>query len=134
MFRGKEVGHMETLRGAIVKVNIYGLPKGLGLGKKFYGEVMRRLPEQTLRSGGQVSEPAQRVWSSLAKTKGYKVKSTPGERRSFGNKHVLQIPEGTTEPLFTGRLPAAAAISVPKPRSYLPSVAEIERLLGKAGA
>jgi GNAT superfamily N-acetyltransferase len=51
--------------------------RGLGLGRKMYGEVMRRLPGGRLTSGGSVSDDAQRVWEALRSTKGYDITPNP---------------------------------------------------------
>lgn len=65
--------------------------RGLGLGKKFYGELTRRMPNQTLHSDAphRVSDDARRVWEGAA-SRGYNVKSEGGR--------------------FSAQLPAAAAL------------------------
>jgi hypothetical protein len=40
-------------------------PPGQGLGKKFYGELMRRMPNQTLESDYKVSPYADAVWHRM---------------------------------------------------------------------
>lgn len=69
----------------------------MGLGKKLYGEVMRRMPEQTLVSDSMVSHAARRVWRGMAGRPGYSLRETMDYR-----------PEAKT-PLFTASLPPAAA-------------------------
>lgn len=50
---------------------------GLGLGKKMYGETMRRLPNQGLRSDTAISDKARRVWESFRKERGYTSQRMP---------------------------------------------------------
>lgn len=72
--------------------------RGLGLGKKFYGEIMRRTPGKVLYSGSLVSPDAMRVWKRM-KARGYRVsrpsvmypKTTPlGFRRSVGGGPIFK--------------------------------------------
>ena len=108
---GRPIGYMETLNGRIVGTHINDEFQGFGLGKKLYGEVMRRLPNQELKSGEQVSEAAQRVWGSLGKTQGYTIDKVPGVVKTYGNRTALEaVPGREGQPLFTGKLPLAAAI------------------------
>jgi hypothetical protein len=71
---GRNIGHMTTqANGVIRNVAIDDKFKGLGLGKKLYGDVMRRMPNKTLVSGWATSDDAHRVWKGMAKRKGYSV-------------------------------------------------------------
>lgn len=107
---GKEVGFLDTMHGQIVNTQIKPEYRGLGLGKKLYGEAMRRLPNQELRSGGQVTDKAQRVWHSLEKSPSYKITKTPGTVTQRGDRQVLETDLKNPKPLFTGQLPAKAAV------------------------
>jgi hypothetical protein len=53
--------------------------RGMGLGKKFYGDVMRQQPQGILRSDTQVSSDAQALWDSLIRR--YNGKIHPGITR-----------------------------------------------------
>jgi len=69
LLNSKRIGTVKTLDaldGRRVSSSLID-PKyhGLGLGKKFYGELMRRAPSQTLYSDSGVSESARRVWQSF---------------------------------------------------------------------
>lgn len=66
--------------------------RGMGLGKKLYGEVMRRQPEGILHSGPVMSEDAQRVWTSLNKNKGYEIAGEAPELMGRINEKALNIP------------------------------------------
>lgn len=72
---GKPIGYLTTnsLPGGAVGINnSYILPKfrGMGLGKKMYGEAMRNLPPgKTLYSDYQVSEDAKRIWEGFGRRK-----------------------------------------------------------------
>lgn len=66
--------------------------RGMGLGKKLYGEVMRRQPEGVLHSGPVMSEDAQRVWASLNKNKGYEITGEVPELMGRINEKALNIP------------------------------------------
>ena len=72
--------------------------RGMGLGKKMYGEVMRRMPERRLLSDVNVSEDAKRVWDSLRKRKSYEILDAPprseiprGSVWGAGSPHMGQI-------------------------------------------
>ena len=76
MLGRKKVGSMAALitpgKGAqVFQSEINPRFRGLGLGKKLYGEVMRMSPEGSLISDVSVSEAAQRVWRGMKKRKGY---------------------------------------------------------------
>jgi hypothetical protein len=82
---GKRIGKATTSElAAAVNPSDVGVPKvremeidpkyrGLGLGRKAYGELMRRTPEGTLLSDYDVSRPARRVWERLKATPGYDI-------------------------------------------------------------
>lgn len=82
--RPKEIGYLETRSSSVEGVPMISYSKidkkfrGLGLGRKMYGEAMRRLPEGRLLSGVSVSPYAQRVWSKLKNNPSYKVDVSPG--------------------------------------------------------
>jgi len=58
--------------------------RGMGLGKKLYGESLRRTPDGTLMSDPfSVSPAARRVYSSLSKSKSYAVDHIPVGHSEF---------------------------------------------------
>ena len=77
--RPEEIGHLKTRPSSVEGVPMIDYSKidekfrGLGLGRKMYGEVMRRLPEGRMLSGVSVSPKAQGVWSKLKNNPSYKV-------------------------------------------------------------
>jgi len=82
---------------------------GKGLGKKMYGEIMRakggKLTSDAWRFGAGSSSPAsQRVWASMAKTKGYKITKNP--KAIIGEGGTLMGLE-TGDPAIIGELPHA---------------------------
>ena len=81
-YKGKVVAHSW----------IYPDFRGMGLGKKLYGEVMRRQPEGVLHSDSVMSEDAQRVWASLNKNKGYEIAGEAPELMGRINEKALNIP------------------------------------------
>ena len=66
--------------------------RGMGLGKKLYGEVMRRQPEGVLYSGPAMSDDALRVWDSLKANKGYAVSGEAPELVGQISSKALNIP------------------------------------------
>lgn len=66
--------------------------RGMGLGKKLYGEVMRRQPDGVLHSGPVVSDDASRVWDSMKRNKGYSVAGEAPELAGQINSKALNIP------------------------------------------
>jgi len=81
--------------------------RGMGLGKKLYGEVMRRQPEGVLHSGPVVSDDAKRVWDSLKHNKGYNVVGEAPELVGQINSKALNIPNKIKKVLAA---PAAAEV------------------------
>lgn len=95
--------------------------RGMGLGKKLYGEVMRRQPDGVLHSGPVVSDDAMRVWDSLRGNKGYNVAGeAPGLVGKINSK-ALHIPEKIKKVL--------ASPIAPEVKESL--LARIKSLLGK---
>lgn len=57
--------------------------RGMGLGKKMYGDLLKQLGGKPLLSDSTVSPSAQRVWQSMAKRPGsYTVKTNPASQLS----------------------------------------------------
>ena len=94
----KSVGSLNLKPGTnlVEKSSIDPKYRGLGLGRKLYGEAMRRLPGRTLGSdiSGYVSDPAIKMWES--RKRGWQVREA-----SDNNPR---------KPLFTGSLPSKAAL------------------------
>ncbi|MBU1173505.1 MAG: hypothetical protein KKD44_28390, partial [Proteobacteria bacterium] len=80
LFKGKPIGRISTsTESQVGRVGseIEEKFRGLGLGKKMYGEVMRRMPEGKMYSDLVVSPEASRVWESLGKRKGITLEKAP---------------------------------------------------------
>lgn len=160
----KQIGYMDlrpSLDGTGVAqirgVEINPQFRGMGLGRKFYGEVMRRLPSGQLESGAVVSPDANRVWKHLERNPAYTVERNPGavthqrngtEEIGLGRNHFMEqmerridglprLPEAifkgsiTPKARLTGRVPnGAAKIAMPQPTH--PVVKGSQLLSGKA--
>lgn len=93
--------------------------RGRGLGKKMYGELMRRQPEQTLTSDVVVSDKARRVWEALKKSPSYSVEEPPlktVEEGILGKARALLDPSGSlipknVRPPYRGSLPSEAKVA-----------------------
>jgi len=124
---GKPAGRMVTRDGQIMGTEIEKEFRNLGLGRKFYGEVARRMPGASLKSDGQVSPEATRLWNSLGKGgHGWKVEQAPWSHQYEHNgmlRTSQRMPwEGLTPEIkaqmlreerpwsYRGSLPEAAAI------------------------
>lgn len=117
----KQIGYMDlrpSLDGTGVAqirgVEINPQFRGMGLGRKFYGEVMRRLPSGQLESGAVVSPDANRVWKHLERNPAYTVERNPGavthqrngtEEIGLGRNHFMEQMERRIDGL--PRLPEA---------------------------
>jgi GNAT superfamily N-acetyltransferase len=102
---GDVAGKMRVRDGKIHFAGVEEKYQGLGLGKKLYGEVIRRQPEQVLHSDKRISDAAMRVWESMKKRPGYTVEQVnPVTSRVMG---VFNQAEG---PIFKAKLPAASAL------------------------
>lgn len=78
--------------------------RGMGLGRKLYGELMRRMPNQTLVSDTHVSQPARKVWRAMeASHAGRDSRYTLHENANF------EAPSYERGPLFKASLPPQAA-------------------------
>jgi GNAT superfamily N-acetyltransferase len=64
--------------------------RGMGLGKKLYGEALKRSPGGTLLSDSSVSAAAERVYGSMSRSKSYKVKSLPTHAGSLQPRFQVQ--------------------------------------------
>lgn len=132
---GEPIGHMVMSRldpSAVSLVHIDPKYRGLGLGKKFYGEVAKKLPGGTIKSDSLVSEEAQRVWRGMEKRK-YNVTedllstNVPGFLRinpKEDAKPVVFQRALLARPAFTATLPAKAGAPPPKALSTVDSILE----------
>lgn len=120
---GEAIGHMR-MQGRhgdkVWKSAIKPKYKGMGLGKKMYGEVMRRMPKQHLKSDNTVSHDAIRVWKGMKKRKGYKVWENPGSTETREGLQTGVLKGGVRNPEM-GRTRGGAAFS-----AKLPAKAEIK--------
>jgi hypothetical protein len=106
---GRDVGMLAVApEGHVSWSNIQPECQGMGLGKKMYGEVMRRRPGQTLMSDQTVSPEAVRVWESMAKRPAYNVTRGPARVDPGGGMRPAQYLQ--EQPIFQGKLPPQAAI------------------------
>ena len=113
---GKPIGALNVDDGHVSGAAIDPAFQGMGLGKKLYGETIRRQPETTLRSDPHgTSESAQRVWAGMQARPGYNVAVTPGwENRGtsaaprYRPSTSLKYPEAPH--IFSASLPAAAQL------------------------
>jgi hypothetical protein len=105
---GRVIGRMSTSGNQIRGVRILD-PKlqGLGLGRKFYGEVARRMPGQTLHSDMQVSDKATRLWDSLRAEHGWKPTIHPWTHREAEGGVVSTL---TKQPWHEGHTPEIDAL------------------------
>lgn len=130
---GSPVGYMDVRNGQVDSSGIQDTRfKGMGLGKKMYGETMRRMPGQSLLSDGSVSDEATHVWESMRKKPGYKVEmpNGPAKKGVFFN-----TPEnGSLRALYKGSLPAAAGIATDLSEPAIaPAAARAGGLMGAVG-
>jgi GNAT superfamily N-acetyltransferase len=111
---GKRIGNVTTVPGGQVfgRLEIDPKYRGLGLGKKFLGEVTRAMPE--LHSGSLVGERGKWLYERAARTKGYRVTRRPSEQVNYGGDFsagdlgTKSLRSPTSEPVFSVSLPAAA--------------------------
>lgn len=113
---GKRVGEIILgPEGMVLHSKIDPELRGMGLGKKLYGEAMRRVPK--IESGMNVSDSAKRVWKGMSHTKGYKVKQRPqmpGSTPAHGPGTVALTVNGGARGAFEGKLkPEAKVKSTP---------------------
>ena len=80
---GKKIGNIRIVNGQTKNVLIDKKYQGMGLGKKLYGEVLRRMPGGKLKSDTIMSPVAARIWEGMARRKGYTVKMNP-KTKKFG--------------------------------------------------
>lgn len=119
------VGVMRTSGNTVEWSSINEKMQGMGLGKKMYGEVMRRMPKQELASDSSVSDQAARVWQSMKNRAGYEVSTPVGGKPLFS----LRLPGSDSKQRmalrsqFVGKLPDVASIP-----GQMPSPSAAERL------
>jgi len=112
---GRHAGHLNVSpEGTISYSELLPEFQGMGLGKKMYGEVARRMPGQMLKSDAIMTPEAARVWESFKRSPSYKVTEGPRVRSSGGELRAA-IPM-QKEPLFQAKLPAASAVRPPRPK------------------
>jgi hypothetical protein len=102
MLGGKRIAQASMKPG---RAQLHGMQmdrayRGMGLGKKFYGEIMRRMPEARMYSDYGVRTPAGLVWKGMPK-RGYKFRETPpGGEGLRGARFMAQLPaKARLEPL-----------------------------------
>ena len=104
---GKQIGRMHVNRSSssVEWSYVDDHYRGLGLGKKFYGEVMKQMPGGVLNSDSSLSPEALGVWKGMGR-RGYEV-SEPALSRFHNNlgeqKHTV-----FGSPHFEARLPEPA--------------------------
>ena len=114
---GKEIGEARLAEGAagliarIKNMDMYHKYHGMGLGKKFYGEIMRSMPGGALASDiGTVSPHARRVWRGM-RDRGYNLwENTAGELNPAGTELLndeFRIFQLRKAPDFIAELPAS---------------------------
>lgn len=79
--------------------------RGMGLGSKLYGEVLKATPGHALESDSQVSELASRVWERMGKKRGYEMSKHPAARLEEEARHW----DGTGPRLRYNSVPAEAS-------------------------
>lgn len=93
--------------------------RGLGLGSKMYGEVLKQLPEHELASDSVLSDSAARVWDRMGKHRGYQVSKNPTVRSAepqhqFGLDQYSNATQHVNETL-DGYVPAyKAKLDIPE--------------------
>ena len=122
MLGDREIGSatLKSKRPGGVPAQIQGIeidPKfrGMGLGRKFYGELMRMMPGQTLASDVGVSSSAAGAWRSM-------------QRRGTTVREALPNIKDVQGPQFIGSLPQAAS------KTPIPGILPVERTLGNTPA
>lgn len=80
---GKTIGSLSTdAYGNVSSTNLAERFQGMGLGKKLYGEALRRNPAGLSSDPHGTSVEATRVWEGMAKRPGYSVTQNPGFTRN----------------------------------------------------
>ena len=82
LLRGNRIGQLKvrSLPGhhpQVISSEINPKFQNMGLGKKMYGEVMRRQANRTLSSDSLISQDANRVWQSMGKSPKYSLTRNP---------------------------------------------------------
>ncbi len=104
MLGDKAIGSILHHKGAISSSIIEPQYQGLGLGKKMYGELIRRMPGQVLESDSMVSPQATRVWESFIKNPKYKTETSP--KYMLGDTWMSEA----GDPLYSAQLPRKAKL------------------------
>lgn len=74
---GKRIGNLDVERNRVMESYIFDEYRKMGLGKKLYGDVLKRTPGKFLKSDTFVSPAAERVWQSMAKRpRSYRVRTS----------------------------------------------------------
>ena len=128
LFDGKRVGRARVTLPAqgtpwVSSTSIDPAYQGMGLGKKLYGEMLRRVPGGVLNSDSNVTNEAVRVWESMAKRRdkaGNRVygniatapNAVPGRALELGSNAGMREGLYAWPSVFTGaQLPGKAKIA-----------------------
>ncbi len=114
---GTRVGEMHTIGRQVSVSRLDPKFQGMGLGRKMYGEVMRRMPDQQLSSDSALSDPGKRLWESFKNRGDVKVTMPPvnPSRRETGFLgHTPTVFNVAPHPHYTGVLPGEAAVETGK--------------------
>jgi hypothetical protein len=109
MFQGRPIGellvHPKTL--TVMGSNIDEQFRGMGLGKKLYGEVMRRQPGAMMGSDQDLTRYSARVWERMRQRPDYKTWKNPLARtdRELPNELQKQIDRALSQGRFTQDIP-----------------------------
>lgn len=114
-------GHAAFGQHQVISSGILPEYRGLGLGSKMYGDVMKRLPGHELSSDSVVSDSAAHVWDRMGKHRGYQLSKNPMKHSSeaqhqFGLDRYSKIPQHTNEtasgyiPAFKAKLNVGSAV------------------------
>ena len=108
LLAGQRIGEMLLKnKQQVASTSIDSKYRGMGLGKKFYGEVMKTLPGHALESDSHVSEKAAPVWRSMLR-RGYagsERASTPSTLHVSGEGNVPGRWSGGEHGIFRAELP-----------------------------
>jgi len=93
----KSIGTLAESGGKVINVGIDSKFRGMGLGKKLYGEIARRQSNLKLTSMSDLSEDAARIYRSIGKGKNIKLHTAkdikytaPGEAEKFLPEELLK--------------------------------------------
>jgi hypothetical protein len=119
------VGHVTTKGRQVSLSEIAPKFRGMGLGKKMYGEVMRRMPKQQMASDTLMTDASTRVWRGMPGRGGYTMMRNPKLQVAFDQPGTLRGKPVTfhrVRPHFKANLPEEAAL--PGPANIDPTLRE----------